>query len=323
MSKSVQKIYKADLTKHPATQAWLKLHPQMSLPLRIVELKPTHRKSAVYRLDGAGPEKSAVIAKRCLNKTAMIERKIYEQILPNVPVSTLKYYGTLEELYSDYSWIFLEDAGDIWYSNSNAEHRTLAAKWLGSMHTSTSQMVSNDFLPDKGAMYYLNVLRSTRKTIERNLSNPALQADDIVLLNAIVDQLDGIESNWDKVDKFCETIPKTLVHGDFVGKNVRIRHCQNGNALFPFDWESAGYGVPAPDLESLDIIAYQTTVAKSWLSLDIKKAQRLAKIGRIYRVLMLISWASENLSYPWVEKTIQNYMSFYHSWLSKSIRAIG
>ena len=97
----------------------------------------------------------------------------------------------------------------------------------------------------------------------------------------------------------------------------------DGNILLPFDWESSGFGDPAHDLENLDITTYQATVSQSWLSFDMEKAYRLAEIGKIYRLLMLIYWSSENLVYPWAEKPIRKQLRFYYPLLSKSIQAIG
>src|SRR5205814_3728573 len=54
------------------------------------------RRRKVYRLQGAGPDSSAVIAKRSRKADALIERTIYEEILPRVTVPSLRYYGFLE-----------------------------------------------------------------------------------------------------------------------------------------------------------------------------------------------------------------------------------
>src|SRR5437667_10889995 len=68
----------ATLKTHPAVRAWGQLHPD-SEPLRIEPLRVGRRRK-VYRLQGAGPDGSAVIAKRSRKADALIERTVYEEI---------------------------------------------------------------------------------------------------------------------------------------------------------------------------------------------------------------------------------------------------
>jgi aminoglycoside phosphotransferase (APT) family kinase protein len=118
-------------------------------------------------------------------------------------------------------------------------------------------------------------------------------------------------------------MPRTLVHGDFVGKNVRVRKGPTGSTLLPFDWESAGYGVPAADLDRLDTAVYYSTISEFWTSLRLEDVQQLAKYGRISWLINFVFWAAPNLAYPWVEKTMRRQMIYYHSWLTDSIRMVG
>jgi Ser/Thr protein kinase RdoA (MazF antagonist) len=103
-------------------------------------------------------------------------------------------------------------------------------------------------LPDRGPGHYPGHLRSARAAILGNLTNSALSAEDRALLNTIVSQCDALESRWDQVQRTCDRMPRTLVHGDFVVKNVNVRSGPAGPAFLAFDWETAGWGVPAPDL---------------------------------------------------------------------------
>jgi hypothetical protein len=312
-----------DPTTHPATKAWLVLFPQLSMPERITILRGERRGSIIYRLEGAGPKGGAVIAKHSRSLTAVVEVTIYEEILPHVPVFVPQYYGSLEEPDRGLHWLFIEDAGEVLYSTANSEHRILAAQWLGNLHTYGASLTTEVNLPDRGLDYYLDILHSVRERILGNLENPALQTDDISLLETIVDQFNLIESHWNEIEAVCVNIPKTVVHGDFVGKNVRVRKSFSGSMLLPFDWESAGYGVPAPDLEGLDIAVYRSTISKCWPYLLIEDVEQLAKIGHFCWLIKYVFWASAKLEYPWIEKTMKNHMGYYHSWLRESIRAFG
>jgi hypothetical protein len=309
-----------DILTHRATRAWLTLHPARNPPRRIA-LLAEHPKSSVFRLESADHENSDVIAKRCKLDTGSLERTIYEEILPNVPISALQYYGSLAEPDGEHIWLFLEDAGEIQYSLADTKHQSLAAQWLGLLHTSAERLAAGVSLPDRGPDHYLAVLRAARGNILANLANPALRSDDLALLDMIVKQCTLIELHWEDVERFCEGIPKTLVHGDFVGKNVRVQHRQAGDVLLALDWETAGYGIPAPDLEYLDTTAYHSVISGFWPFLDVEKTRRMAELGRILRLLHLVFWASVGLSHPWAQKTTRNYMSIYKYWLDESLRA--
>src|SRR5437773_1698254 len=89
-------VPETDLLEHPAVIAWRKVAPDHGAPDRITKLKET-RRSRVYRLHGAGPGGAPVIAKLGTLAGAAIERTIYEDVLPTLPVTALRLYGLLED----------------------------------------------------------------------------------------------------------------------------------------------------------------------------------------------------------------------------------
>src|SRR5260370_31672920 len=128
-----------DLLEHPAVKAWGKLTPTHARPPRVVMLKPDKKRSAVYRLENAGPTGSSVIAKRTRLTNIAIELHVYREVLPRLPIRTLRCYGFVEDQDPAFGWLFLEDAGDERYSSGNDEHRALAAEWLAVLHTSDAK----------------------------------------------------------------------------------------------------------------------------------------------------------------------------------------
>src|SRR5437867_2073874 len=84
------------LSEHRAVKAWAALNPERVEPKEIEILK-LKNKSAVYRLVGVGEEGSSIVAKRCRAVTASVERMIYEEFLPLLPLPSLRYYGHLDE----------------------------------------------------------------------------------------------------------------------------------------------------------------------------------------------------------------------------------
>jgi len=122
--------------EHPAVKAWRELQPAWAGPESIHVLREG-RKSAIYGLTGVGSGGSAVIAKRCRAAAAAVERTVYAEVLPRLPVTSPRYYGSVQDDRGS-CWLFLEDVGGERYATSNEEHCSLAGRWLGLMHTSTT-----------------------------------------------------------------------------------------------------------------------------------------------------------------------------------------
>ena len=327
-----------NLLEHPAVRAWGKLLPGRIEP-KGIEIIGEQKKSAVYRLAGVGSGGSTVIAKRCQTATALIERTIYEEVLPHLSIPALHCYGFTQEDNKFY-WLFLEDAGREEYSPLIEEHRALAAQWLGLMHTAVACVAPADHLPDRGPGHYLEHLRSGCDKILRSFANPTLKADDLVVLENIISQCEALESCWSQVEGFCAGLPRTFVHGDFTRKNLRVRTGRAGIALLHFDWEMAGWGVPAADLAqsarlgredfaaksggfaaSPDMATYWSVVREHWPSLDLQTIQQLANCGSIFRCLAAINWSAQSLVYKKGVKWVVGDMRIYQAELSAAIQA--
>ena len=146
-----------NLLEFPVIKAWRELRPELVQPEKIEILtgrKETARRRAC-RLAGVGPEGSAVIAKRLRRAKALIEHTVYEEVLQYLPIPTLRCYGLVEEKDGEFCWLFLEDAGEERYSAFTEEHRRLAARWLGLLHTSAARVALGARLPDRGQGHYL------------------------------------------------------------------------------------------------------------------------------------------------------------------------
>ena len=263
-----------------------------------------------------------MIAKRCLVSTGVIERHIYEEILPQLPISALGYSGFVQED-EKFCWMFIEDAGDEQYSHHNSYHAMAAVAWLGLMHTSGARLDSADIrLPDRGSAHYLGCLQSASNDIERSLVNPKLSVDEACTLEGLLGQFEILMSQWGWVESWCDTMRETVVHGDFVPKNIRVRVSKTSIVVLPFDWETAGWGVPAADISSLDVRTYWTRVSPEWPELDLLAASKLAGVGRLFRCLAGIYWEAPNLAYNWVKQPMLNIRE-HESRLVDAMRTLG
>src|SRR5881396_2119300 len=323
---------RSSLTCHPAVHAWCLLHPE-SQPLRITPLKIRRKKNKVYRLEGAGRAGGAVVAKRCGKETGLVERTVYEEILPRLTVPSLRHYGSLDEPDGEHCWLFMEDATGVDYSNLLAQHRVQAARWLGLLHTGAADAATRGRLPDAGPGRYLDLVQAVRGLMKQHLDNPVLSPEDVIFIEGVQARLDDLATRWNLVEEICDGVPQTLVHGDFNGKNIRLRSGNGDTTILVFDWEAAGWGVPAVDLAQLgvpssglsanpDIQTYWSTVRDRWPDTSPEAVQRLASCGTVFRALAALHWESCNLATEWASRSISN-IRLYDAELAHAIARLG
>src|SRR5438552_7639352 len=280
------------LSEHPAVKAWCELRGLHVEPCHIEVLKLKH-KIAAYRLVGVGPRGGSIITKRFRTAKARVERMIYEEILPQVPLPALRCHGFLEEPGGEFCWLFLEEANGEFYSPQRDEHRKLAGRWLGSLHLTTLSADSRARLPERRPDHYLQRLRAVRAKFNEYLDNRLLPGADLKLLRTVAGHCDALEARWEEVEECCAAMPRTLVHGDFVVKNLRVRDGPTGPELLIFDWELAGWGVPAADLAqfvgstaSPDLDVYCSVLGQ----FDLRDLQRMAGCGGLLRIVDELYW---------------------------------
>jgi hypothetical protein len=322
------------LTEHlrrAAAQAWYQLFPNAA-KLNSVEPLQERGKSGyyVYRLHCR--ELNTAIAKRCETHRANLEQDIYQNVLPHVPISSLRFYGRIDEPTTQCSWIFLEDAGDQAFTYSDGKHRILATRWLGRMHISGAGLSAVSRLRERGPGFYLQHLQRTRALIQNILVRPSAERYDLETLESILLRGLFLESRWDRVEELCHRFPRTLVHGDFAKRNVRLRAHGSEIDFVGFDWGKAGYGIPAVDIKAAsgdgmrstsietDLADYWSVVGQSWPALDFVAIKQLADLGGLFRCLHAISWTIENIGRAnWEMK----YLPGYDTNLSTAIECLG
>jgi ATP-binding cassette subfamily B protein len=330
-----------ELSDHPAVRAWLSLAGTEPRRLQVLKRRRRRKRGAIYRLDGAGPGDSPVIAKLCKPEIAEIEGAVYREVLPRLPMPTLRCYGAMPDGDGEHTWLFLEDAGATRYSPAEPEHRRLAARWLATVQLHAAELLEVADLPDRGPRHYLVHLLSAREEIERQLHRQEAASDEAPILDDLLLKLDALESCWGEVTAFCDTLPRTLVHGDLVPKNVRIVDRGSGIALAIFDWEMAGFGVQAPDLAQLlepersevthllrskrfdrfsanpCLETYHSVLTASAQDLDADTVGVAAAVGNLFRCLAGIDWACSEATTAWYPL---DDFRVYSEWLGNAMR---
>ena len=313
-------------TEHPAAIAWMSCQPHEASPHTIEVLKTPsgqypNQKSRVYRLSGPFSDGSPIYAKLTRAKSVHVERMVYEIILPRLDVSRIRCLGTLEAE-DETAWIFLEEARGVVYEEENALHRRLASQWLARVHTETSLMDLSRHLPGHSAARYWHCLPEGLERIEPNMGNPALTSYEVTTLRRILKLWQIIERNWPELEQVCAEMPQCLAHGDFVKKNVRIHREPGGTAVYALDWDISGWGVPAVDIERMDLDTYEKGVREYWPHLGLPEIRKMANTGVILRNLGLIHATAVGLPYDWVERTMSE-LAVYETCLAEAVRHEG
>jgi hypothetical protein len=312
-------IQQACQTDHPAIRAWAEI---AGTSIGSVEIKVLKHRSAsqVCRLNGLGPEGANVIAKRCPKPKALAEYRIYQQVLPHLPLTSLRHYGLVEEKGTPFCWSFIEDAAGVPYSLESLEHSTEASAWLAVLHTSARGVAQHLALPDRGPLHYLHCLRSGRDQVRQTLTSARLGQEDLTVLAALATLCDAVEAKWPWIEDLCSGAPTTFVHADLYTANIHVRTFPGGITIVPFDWESAGWGVPAIDLalEGVDLDTYCAMAGMVESGLDIRVARALSKAGRIFRLLDLVGRESRGLSSDWIWRRMK-HMQYYRAEISREM----
>ena len=288
-------LERASPAGHPAVAAWRECSGR-EIDLQHIEVLRGGKKSATYRLVGAGPCGESIIAQCSQAPRASIERTVYERILVHLPVTMPRYCGAREED-GQFVWLFFEDVGADRYQPTDSAHLALGGRWMGLMHATATDVSAAQDLPDGGPQRYLEHLRAARHIIRTNLANRALTTGDVTVLEQLVTECDRLENDWAGIERLCARVPSTLVHGDFQRKNAYIRQSVGGPELFVIDWEMAGWGVPAVDLPKIDLPTYWSVVRRYWSDVRFEDLERLAAVGRILQQLAAIHWVSPELAY--------------------------
>jgi hypothetical protein len=281
--------------------AWRALRPGAPPPDR-VQVLLSKKKSAICRLFTAD---GSLIAKRTGAESAALERRVHAEILPALPLSHLEWHGAVECPADPHdAWLLLEDAGDppVVLDSVGDPHELrerpedcpLVAGWLATLHASSLGSPLLSGLPDRGPEAARLRLDSARGTILASLGHPE-RPESRAELDPILAALDVLARHWAEIEHRCQALPRTLVHGDFVPKNMSVRERAGDRELLVYDWEHAGCGPPGQDLGKVDLAHYAAVLRQHWTGVDDAWLRRLADTGRYFRLISEIDWAASRL----------------------------
>ena len=293
-----------------AAAAWSSLSPCRPT-CTTVETLQEKKNSAVYRLTHAGPHGQNIIAKWLRAGPCAIERTVYDNILAPLEDRAVRCFGGVADETDGFHWIFVGEAGGVAYDPNDSSHRAIASAWLAGLHSTTHDLAAaiaeRGHLPQVSPSHCIERIAGARDRIASFIGNPALTEEDRNVLADLLGQCDSLSGWCESLDRHQGRFAPTLVHGDFVAKNLRI-DIENGQAhLLVFDWEMAGYGPPAADVAECDDLAtYHASLRGVLRTLTPADIQVLALIGKAVRWAAAIDWASWGLEGPWARKPMRN-----------------
>jgi aminoglycoside phosphotransferase (APT) family kinase protein len=299
-----------NLSAHPAVMAWTRATggPE-PVELRVLRERRRDRDAgdspALYWLGGVAPDGGAVIAKLTGRSRADVEYTVYRDVLPRLPVSGIRCLGRVEES-AALSWLLIEYVDGDRYSSEFAQDREAAGAWLGAFHATASGLLGEVSLPEREFGQFVGRSRAARAAFDAHLGLSTTSAEARQALEAAISALAKLEDRWEELEGTWREQPRTLVHGDFQPKNVRLSSGAEARRLIVFDWEEAGWGSPAIDLVRAPgsrlhfaanpcLESYRRASEEHGVAAQLDTLRRLAEVGRVLRCLTAIDWLSVDL----------------------------
>jgi aminoglycoside phosphotransferase (APT) family kinase protein len=299
---------------HPALAAWRAARPTVSLGGWAAETIEETKKTDAYILTRRTTGER-IVAKRCTAWAYEVETTVYERVLDAAGVHAIRLVASLED--GDSSWLFLEYAAGDPYDPQDRGHRIALGRWLGRLHGAGARLPVADRLPDHGAGRYLEHLADARQAVVDGLRNPVLDASALETLEAVIDDCDRVRDTWGDIERVLTELPPTVVHGDLAPKNLRVVHRERGRVeIVAFDWETCGWGHPAPDLAAPITFkpgasgagpdAYLVAVREFWPAVDPAQITRAIWAGTLVRYVAAMDWDATRLRFPSVRRPLTN-----------------
>lgn len=299
-----------------------------------LKLRP-NRDTAVlsWSMETADGNRHEIVAKRCWLKKAQREHLLYTEILPELGLATLRCFGLVHKADDTCAWLFIEHADGCAYDPDNPDHVALAVQWLSTLHQHKLEPEESERFPQRGPEYYAACLQKAHAAIETGKQNPRLSTLQRETLSRSTHLLEALLRHWNGVQELCALVPPCLIHGDFLGKNLRVHRQGPTDRLQVFDWDAACWGFPFLDLAEalLPTQLFATSVARTDRHLELcneyrpcvgaTELGRLIGVGHMFWALNCLRGHAEGLRYEWVDRVLSNvevYMNILEQGMSQA-----
>src|SRR5262249_26351835 len=142
----------------------------------------------------------------------------------------------------------------------------------------------------------------------------------------VVSHCQHLASEWSEVERLCDGIPLTLLHGNLRDRNARVRKGPAGASLLVMDWEGVGWGIPAVDLAQSggstvdpDLLSYWSVVRLAWSGITLETVERWAELGCILRLIQAVILANHGFHSSrrreWYFERMEWYEAKFGEWI--------
>lgn len=319
-----------------ALRVWYEAGGEADEVVRVDTLKRNSR-THVYRLvcrTGRG----SVIAKRCREQVAKLERVMYEQIVgPAVGLRSPRLLGFSahpERGGADdqgHYWVFLEDLGPRRHDPSDAGQRHQLAGWLGVLASCTTGLAQStrEGMPRRGLADFRPFLDTAIPGLSQLGRSRAFPARVRALLEDVSRSLAIVDAKWAGLQALAASVPEVVVHGDCQPKNIHVVD-EPEPAVIPIDWGGAGIGLPASDLGvssvsfaagcefAPDAQTYADAIRPVWPEADARAIERLVDLGRILYGVKLFAQSLPVFEHHSMRK-VEVHLELYAGMLGRSV----
>jgi ATP-binding cassette subfamily B protein len=294
----------APLTLDDPVRAWGRVSESSIASSDVSVVRPKRwtepgRHLYVFKLDGAGEAGASVAAILCHPERAEWERRVFEEWLPRLGVSSARYYGSTRDPDRSMIWQFTEFVEPGSFCADDPSHRELLAEWLGAFHAASRAACSEWQLPDRGYAFHREQNRSARQNIRLGLFEPGyISPTERELFESAESRLRALEVRCDREADAVGALPHSLIHGDLKAKNLGRRSSDASGSLLVLDWEFAGWAPVAVDmgatrLQGRELEIYAEALRPSLPSLRLADVERMSKIGEVFRAIVSIRWLTD------------------------------
>jgi len=169
------------------------------------------------------------------------ELRVYQTILSGLQLGTPELYASRWDSERGIHWMFLEDTGSSRLRDCRNFVRWVpAAQWAARFHAATRSLPASqtNFLPSYDAAHF----RRCATRIQKILTN--LESKDRALI-------EHAYNHFERRIDWLNGLSRSVIHGQFFGKNIMLRPKTHKHHIAVIDWETAAVGPSSFDLVSV------------------------------------------------------------------------
>lgn len=172
---------------------------------------------------------------------------VYGMLLPAAVPTAPNCYASVAEATTGRYWLFIEKVPGVeLYQVGERGAWEDVARWLAGMHARTARRTWPTSLTQHLIRYDHRLYRTwLDRALTHSLSIRGAWP------SRTQSTLERMASRFETVAHWFDTVPHTLIHGEFYASNVLVQRHEAGPRVCPVDWEMTGIGPCLLDLAAL------------------------------------------------------------------------